>query len=115
MDQAQDTNAKSLLLLVDDDVDSLQSRSELCGARGFDTVTVKDEQQAIKEFIASPGVDVVITDIRLHPDMPLDKSGVKLARRLKAISKNLPIVGYSAAFAEGELTKAERALFTTFY
>jgi CheY-like chemotaxis protein len=103
------------MLLVDDDAASLQQRRDMYDEVGFATLAVGDEEQAIREFIASPGVDVVITDIRLHAKMPMDKSGVKLARELKAINPDLPIVGYSAAFAENELTDQERALFTEFF
>jgi CheY-like chemotaxis protein len=110
-----DSNPGPLMLLVDDDGASLQQRRAMYDDVGFATLAVEDEYQAIREFIASPGVDVVITDIRLHAKMPLDKSGVKLARQLKAINPDLPIVGYSAAFAENELTDEERSLFTSFH
>jgi CheY-like chemotaxis protein len=113
--QTQDLSSEPLLLLVDDNTKSLQNRRELFDEVGFATLAVEDEQQAIKEFVASPGVDVVITDIRLHTKKPLDKSGVSLARRLKEINPEIPIVGYSAAFAEDELTEEERSLFASFY
>jgi CheY-like chemotaxis protein len=103
------------MLLVDDDTKSLKHRSEMYDDRGFSTLPVEDEYQAIREFIASPGVDVVITDIRLHRELPLDKSGIKLARQLKKINSAIPIVGYSASFIEEELTEEELSLFTSFY
>ena len=88
---------------------------EIFNDEGFATLAVEDEHQALREFISSPGVDVVITDVRLHPSMPLDKSGVRLARQLKEISPEIPIVGYSAAYGQNELTDEERNLFTSFY
>lgn len=104
-----------LLLLVDDNTESLELRREMFDSVGFATIAVVDEHSAVKEFIASPGIDFVITDIALHPKTRPDKTGVKLAKQLREIRSDLPIVGYSAAIAKEELTDKDRALFTSFY
>lgn len=110
-----DEQPRRLALLVEDDQISLDIRREMLNGRGFATVAVQNEEEALREFAASPGVDLVITDIRLRPERRTDKSGVVLARRIKAISAKVPIVGYSAAFAEKELSDDDRAPFTSYY
>lgn len=104
-----------LALLVEDDEKSLRLRQELLSEHGIITVAVRSVEEAMREFLASPGVDLVITDIKLNPTIPGDKAGVGLADQLRHISKDLPIVGYSAAFAEGDLSTLERQSFTSYY
>ena len=85
MSPATDKPSEPLALLVEDDPQSLKIRREMLNDVGFATVAVQNEQDALREFVASPGVDLVITDIRLHPKRPRDKSGVNLAKKLKVI------------------------------
>jgi CheY-like chemotaxis protein len=104
-----------LALLVEDEPKSLRLRRMLLKQHGFVILAVQTVKDALREFVAAPGVDLVITDIRLNPKIPQDKSGVELAEHLRRIAQDLPIVGYSAAFAENDLTQSERDLFTSYY
>lgn len=104
-----------IALLVEDEPKSLKLRQGLLKQHGFLALAVQTAEDAMREFAASPGVDLVITDIRLNPQIPGDKSGVELAEQLKHVAADIPIVGYSAAFAENDLTHEEIGLFTSYY
>src|SRR5690606_19579312 len=74
-------------------------------------IAVEGTDAAARELTASPGIDLVLADIHLVPREEGDKSGVDLARFVKADYPSIPIVGYSAVFSADELSDADLALF----
>ena len=52
--------SKPRILVVDDDVDALQSMSEILQAEGFDTICAKDGQEAWELMHRTPFPDLII-------------------------------------------------------
>ncbi|MBQ0932112.1 response regulator [Ideonella alba] len=101
-----------LALLVDDSEKALREKSQLLEQAGFRVIRAKDEVSAQREFAASPTISFAMVDINLHAERAEDKSGVLVARRLRATLPDLPIVGYSAAFAEDALSEEDYGPFS---
>jgi CheY-like chemotaxis protein len=102
-----------LALLVDDNKDSLYERRHLLEQSGFSVIPANSDDVAEREFIASPGISIAFVDVRLHTEIPNDKSGIRFARLLRAVHQDLPIVGYSGAFGEDDLSESEWDVFTS--
>lgn len=101
-----------LALLVDDSSRALTEKAQLLEQAGFRVIRASDEVAAQREFAASPTISFAMVDINLHAEHPEDKSGVLVARRLRAALPELPIVGYSGAFAEDALSKDDYEPFS---
>lgn len=99
-----------IVLIVEDEEEALDLRKELLDDAGCTTIGVRSSDDAIRELRASPGVDLVLTDIRLGRRGE-DKSGVALARFVKDTYVDLPVAGYSAWFEDDQLSSSERAPF----
>jgi CheY-like chemotaxis protein len=99
-----------IILIVEDQEDALVLRSELLDSAGCTTIGVQSSDDAIRELRASPGVDLLLTDIRLGRKKE-DKSGVALARYVKETYVDMPIAGYSAWFGDSDLSEADTAPF----
>jgi CheY-like chemotaxis protein len=101
-----------LVLIVEDRADSLRRRLDLFESFGCAALGASSRDDAIRELQATPLVDLLVTDIHMgderHPD---DKSGIALARAVRQRWSDLPIAGYSAYFAEGDLSADERNAF----
>jgi len=98
------------VLIVDDNVESLRNRKELFADSGM-IVRESTTFEAAKELIAADvPLDVAIIDINLSDD-PRDQSGVELARLLRQQRPGLPIVAYTAYYAEDALGSELRDLF----
>jgi CheY-like chemotaxis protein len=97
---------------VEDRADSLRRRLDLFESFGCAALGATSRDDALRELHATPLVDLLVTDIHMgderHPD---DKSGIALARAVRARWRDLPIAGYSAYFAEGDLSAEERDVF----
>lgn len=79
---------------------------------GCSVVAVKNADEAIKMFMLSPNLDLVFTDIDLlGVEGKDDKSGVDLARFIKQLNCDLPIIGYSSKFDDNGLDINEKLLF----
>src|SRR6266542_1408359 len=100
---AETGETRPVVLLVEDDRDALVIRKELFETGGFVAYGVQTAEAAKREVRAAPMIDIVVTDINLDPDSAFDTSGVDLAQYLRTEAPGLPIVGYSAVFAEGQL------------
>src|SRR5947209_5366245 len=101
---------RPLALIVEDREEQLELRMELLESMGFHSIGVTNWTDALEEFRATSAIDIVITDIDLG-DKDAERTGVNLAREIKRRRGDLPIVGYSAAFGEGDLGRADWALF----
>ena len=56
---------KARVLIVDDDIDALNSMSEILVAEGFDTVCAQDGQEAWLLMHQAPRPDLVVLDLML--------------------------------------------------
>jgi len=84
-------NAKPLLLCVDDDSAQLKLRRAVLEEEGFNVLCVTNVVDAIATFREAP-VCCTIADHMLQ-----GQSGIDLARELKRIKHDVPIVLYSGA------------------
>lgn len=103
---SSDTHVRPLVLVVEDDPVSLETRSELLSQHGCTPIPVRNADEALRELRASPGPDLLLTDIHLNTP-PEDRSGLELARAVKRLRSDLPLAGYSAYFAEDEVAEAK--------
>ncbi len=103
--------SEPVVLIVEDRAGQRMEKARAMVARGCVPITVEGTDAAARELTASPGIDLVLADIHLVPDEKGDKSGVDLARFVKADYPNTPVVGYSAYFSADELSDADLALF----
>src|SRR2546423_1417629 len=99
----KNSESAPIVLIVEDQPDNLALRVELFKNAGCTALGVREADDAIRELRASPGIDLVFTDIHLRPS-PTDKSGVALAKLVKRSHSDLPVAGYSAYFDENQLS-----------
>ncbi|HZV75216.1 MAG TPA: hypothetical protein VFF79_16005 [Conexibacter sp.] len=99
-----------LVLVVEDKRKSLELHEGLFADVGCTTIGVRSSDDAIRELRASPGVDLVVTDIHLARRRE-DKSGVALARFVKDTYHDLPVAGYSAVFYDKDLSTEDEEPF----
>jgi CheY-like chemotaxis protein len=107
---AEESAGPPIILIVEDQKDALELRAELLDSAGCTTIGVRSSDDAIRELRASPGVDLVLTDIRLGRKKE-DKSGVALAEYVKKTYMDVPVAGYSAWFGDSDLSDADTASF----
>lgn len=100
-----------VVLIVEDRAGQRMDRARALVERGCVPITVEGTDSAARELTASPGIDLVLTDIHLVPREENDKSGVELARFVKADYPGIPVVGYSAFFSAKELPAEDLAVF----
>lgn len=105
---------RPVALVVEDRPQSRETRISLLKAHGFAVFSADSAKHALQEIDSVPALDIVVTDINLDPHSPSDRSGVGLAQTIRKENALLPIVGYSAAFSEGELAPAELAVFNDY-
>jgi CheY-like chemotaxis protein/HPt (histidine-containing phosphotransfer) domain-containing protein/anti-sigma regulatory factor (Ser/Thr protein kinase) len=93
----------TLVLLVEDNAVNRQVLGGQLEAIGFAVDTAEDAEQALARF-ASARYGVVFTDIQLpHID------GYELARRLRALDADTPILALTASALQGELARCRDA------
>jgi CheY-like chemotaxis protein len=100
-----------IALVVEDRADYLETRLQLLQQYGFTAVGAEDEHSALRELRAIPAIDIVITDINLDAKRPFTKAGIDLAIAIKTLDSDLPVIGYSGAFAERDLDPSETQVF----
>ena len=104
--------SQPLVFIVEDKPDSLRKRVDFF--ESFDCVVLGagSRDEALRELGSTPLIDLLVTDIHMADDShPNDKSGIELARAVRAMWADIPIAGYSAKFAEDELSHDERGAF----
>ena len=100
--------SKSRILVVDDDVDTLNSMSEFLQSEGFETVCAQNGQQAWELMHRAPGPDLVVLDLMM-PKM--DGWTFRMHQRRDPKLAAIPIVVVSAFSAKAIDDDAE-AIFT---
>lgn len=103
--------AEPIALIVEDNEQSLSIRRSLLETTGFKVVSARSKEEALAQLRHKPVVDLVIIDINLDPLNPDDKSGLELAQQLRDFSIELPIIGYSAMFSDGEVNEDQLLVF----
>jgi CheY-like chemotaxis protein len=83
--------AKPLILCVDDDSTQLQLRKAVLEENGFNVLCVTNVAEAVAVFRETP-VCCTIADHMLQGE-----TGVELAKQLKSMKRDVPIVLYSGA------------------
>jgi CheY-like chemotaxis protein len=101
---------RPVVLVVEDNEVGLRRRAGLLADAGCTPIPVRSRDEALRELRTSPGVDMVLTDIRLV-DRDGDRSGVELARSIKDLDRDLPVIGYSAHFSDDDDLGSDKALF----
>lgn len=99
---------RPVVLVVEDEEDALEWRTESLQAVDCMAIGVRSHDEAMRELRAGPAIDLVLTDIRLTPQINKDKSGVALARYIKETYVDLPVAGYSARFHDTELESEKK-------
>jgi CheY-like chemotaxis protein len=87
---------KPIALIVEDKEETLETRSRLFNAYGFQSIGAKSVPDALREFRSTPAIDIVVADINLDEGLEHDKSGVVLARMIRERRPTLPLMGLSA-------------------
>ncbi len=98
-----------LILCIDDDDISLRVRKFLLASAGFNVLTANSGEDGLELFKQHP-IDVVVADHFLS-----DKTGTEIAKAMKELKPEVPILILSAAaekpdgleFADGFVAKGE--------
>lgn len=107
---------KPFILIVEDRKDLRELESFVFKGLGCSVIVASNPIDALKTFLSSPQLDLIFTDIDLLADYNKhDKSGVDIARLIRQLNPEIPIVGYSSKFSEQELTKNEISCFNRWY
>ncbi len=86
----------SMILLVDDDPDIRMLTRTFLEHEGYSVFSSGDAERAVQIFRSVPQIDLLVTDLF----MP-GRSGMDLARELKAIRNDLPVLMISGGTLEG--------------
>jgi DNA-binding NarL/FixJ family response regulator len=114
MTNSEQDSTPLAVLVVDDDDENRELSEEIFATSEVRAVGASTKSQAERELIAHPGIDAISLDVSLR-SAGGDKEGAELAVQIRRLRPELPIVGYSAYFDEGDLSPEERAAFTTYY
>jgi CheY-like chemotaxis protein len=93
----------SVILLVDDDPDVRMLTRTFLEHEGYGVFSSGDAERAVQIFRSVPQIDLLVTDLY----MP-GRSGMELARELKGIRNDLPVLMISAVL-DGRLEAAPEA------
>jgi two-component system, chemotaxis family, chemotaxis protein CheY len=91
----------SMILLVDDDPDIRSLTRTFLEHEGYGVFSSGDAERAAQIFRSVPQIDLLVTDLY----MP-GRSGVELARELKGIRKDLPVLLISGGIVDDGLQEA---------
>jgi CheY-like chemotaxis protein len=101
---------RPVALLVEDTPELLRARQHLFNVSGFQAICVSTAVDALREFIATPAVDIIIADINLDRANEDDVSGVDVAATIREMRPDLPIVAVSGRI--DSLLESQRRPFT---
>ena len=93
----QDELSPSNVLLVDDDPDIRMLTRTFLEHEGYSVFSSGDAERAVQIFRSVPRIDLLVTDLY----MP-ERSGMELARELKELRKDLPVLMISGGMLEEE-------------
>jgi CheY-like chemotaxis protein len=91
-----------LVLVVDDDERAVEIATEAFNDASCAVISAREPEAAIRELRASPGVDLVYTDVKLQQKAG-DISGIFLSDFIKGERPAVPVAIYSVHFREEEL------------
>src|SRR5271170_3371451 len=93
--------APSMILLVDDDPDVRSLTRTFLEHEGYSVFSSGDAERAVQIFRSVPQIDLLVTDLY----MP-GRSGMELARELKALRSELPVLMISGGLVDqGQKTR----------
>ena len=83
---------KKLILVVDDEPDTLNLMQTILEHEGYDVINTQDGEQALEAISQNP--DLMLLDIRL----PGELDGIEVCKRIKKDSKykSIPIIFFTA-------------------
>ena len=87
----------SVILLVDDDPDVRLLTRTFLEHEGYSVFSSGDAERAVQIFRSVPQIDLVVTDLY----MP-GHSGMELARQVKELRRDVPVLIISGGVLEGE-------------
>jgi CheY-like chemotaxis protein len=105
--------AKPLVLVVEDDERLLRLRARSLEQRGLEVVASNTVDEALSTLESGPELDAVLVDINLSKE-PGDKSGIALAKVIRERYEDVPMVAYSAFFAN-EILDEVSPVFDRYY
>ena len=97
-------------LLLEDKPELLKAKQNLFTVSGFQAICVRTAAEALREFIATPAVDIIVADLNLDPDNERDLSGVDVAHKIREMRPDVPIVAVSGHIET--LSTAQKQPFT---
>ncbi|MGH2879546.1 MAG: LuxR C-terminal-related transcriptional regulator [Solirubrobacteraceae bacterium] len=103
------TRERPVILVIEDDPEALAQRTRLLATLNSEPIGLLSEEEA-REAVLGRIFDLVLTDIRLKVPSD-DRSGVELARYVKIVYPDIPVIGYSAALADEDLAVSEKDVF----
>lgn len=92
----------SMILLVDDDPDVRMLTRTFLEHEGYSVFSSGDAERAVQIFRSVPQIDLLVTDLY----MP-GRSGMELARELKGIRNDLPVLMISGVLEGRQETRLE--------
>jgi CheY-like chemotaxis protein len=98
-----------VIVVVEDDEIALEQRARSLEELGCRVIPCGTYEAALTA-LHDASIDLVLTDIRLRAS-PGDRGGVALARFVKSTRPGMPVLGYSAVFADKDLSRAEKEPF----
>ena len=93
-------NNKICILLAEDDVNLGLILKSFLSAKGFDVLLTRDGNEALDRFKSTAGIDLALIDVM----MP-DKDGFTLAKDLKALSGDIPLIFLTAKTMQDDILK----------
>lgn len=90
------------VLVVEDNARALELRVDALRDAGCEVIGVRSHLDATRELTTLGTIDLVLTDIHFGSVLG-DQSGIDLARYIRRMFPEMPVVGYSAYFADGDL------------
>jgi CheY-like chemotaxis protein len=89
------TTERPVALVVEDRRSLLDTRRKLLVHHGFQAIGAMTVSDALREFRATPAIDIVVTDINLDEYNKEDRSGIELARALRDRRPRMPLMAIS--------------------
>jgi len=99
----------STILLVDDDPDIRSLTRTFLAHEGYSVLSSGEAERALQIFRAVPQIDLLVTDLY----MP-GRSGMELARELKAMRPELPVLMISGGLLDGDQEEKLQAVGWSF-
>lgn len=105
------------ILFIEDDKEIREFEKKNLEKYGCNVLDCDNSIEAIKTFMLTPGVSLVLTDIDLKSNSErrkglLDKSGIHIAQFIRNIERNVPIIGYSGCWSSDQLSNTEKSYFS---